>query len=133
MNLLEDNKLFVREFIAALSAGDMQKWYSMIADDCDHWVQGQGTISKQELMKATDAFCNIFTQPIVIRPLSMVAEGDNVAVEAESFAPLKAGGEYRNTYHFLYTVRNRKIVRTREYLDTLHLSQILAKANLQLL
>jgi uncharacterized protein len=125
----QENKEVVRRFIGAMAAGDLKLWYSMISDDCDYWVQGVGKVTKQQIVDATDAFCAIFTQPIDMRPTGMIAEGEDVAVRAESYAPLKAGGEYKNTYHIFYTVRGGKIVAAREYLDTLHLSQTLAKVN----
>ena len=43
--------------------------------------------------------------------LSWPAEGDRVAVEAESHGELKNGKTYNNTYHFLFVFRDGKIRR----------------------
>ncbi len=49
-----------------------------------------------------------------------IAEGDQVAVEAESWGELKNGRVYNQEYHFLITLRDGKISAVREYLDTQH-------------
>ena len=54
----------------------------------------------------------------------MVAEGDKVAVEAESYAKTVTGGVYNNHYHFLITVRDGQIAGVKEYMDTLHAKQV---------
>jgi len=51
---------------------------------------------------------------------SLIAEGDKVAVEVESWGELQNGRVYNNEYHFLMTIRDGKIHEVREYLDTQH-------------
>jgi uncharacterized protein len=51
---------------------------------------------------------------------SAIAEGDRVAVEAESEGDLKNGRRYRQQYHFALQFRDGKICAVREYLDTQH-------------
>jgi hypothetical protein len=53
-------------------------------------------------------------------PTGMVAEGDRVAVEAESYGELANGRVYDQRYHFLMTIRDGRIAEVREYLDTQH-------------
>ena len=55
----------------------------------------------------------------------LTAEGDRVAVEAESYAKMKNGKTYQNTYHFLFIVRDGKIQSVKEYLDTIHANAVL--------
>jgi len=45
-------------------------------------------------------------------------EGDRIADEVESHAPLKDGEVYNNKYHFEILLRDHKIARIREYADT---------------
>jgi ketosteroid isomerase-like protein len=57
--------------------------------------------------------------PVVFRPTGLVAEGDRVAVEAESEATLKNGKVYRNEYSLVFEfVGDGRISRIREYTDT---------------
>lgn len=55
---------------------------------------------------------------------SMIAEGDSVAIEAESLGELKNGRVYNQQYHILISVRDGKISAVREYLDTQHVFAI---------
>jgi ketosteroid isomerase-like protein len=50
----------------------------------------------------------------------VIAEGDKVAIEAESSGDLKNGRKYRQRYHFKLELRDGKISAVREYLDTHH-------------
>jgi ketosteroid isomerase-like protein len=49
-----------------------------------------------------------------------VAEGDKLALEAESYGELTNGRIYNQHYHFLIEFRDGKICAVREYLDTQH-------------
>ena len=49
-----------------------------------------------------------------------IAEGDKVAIELVGRGELKNGRVYNNEYHLLMTIRDGKVARVREYLDTQH-------------
>jgi hypothetical protein len=51
---------------------------------------------------------------------SVVAEGNKVAMEAESYGELRNGRVYNQEYHFLLTIRDGRIAGVKEYLDTQH-------------
>lgn len=51
---------------------------------------------------------------------SLMAEGDKVALEVESYGELRNGRIYNQEYHFSITIRDGKISAVREYLDTQH-------------
>jgi ketosteroid isomerase-like protein len=53
-----------------------------------------------------------------------VAEGDRVAVEAESYGELRNGRVYAQEYHVLMTIRDGKIAAVREYMDTAHVMAV---------
>ncbi|HEY4547356.1 MAG TPA: nuclear transport factor 2 family protein, partial [Pedomonas sp.] len=55
----------------------------------------------------------------------MTAEGDRVAVEAESLGRHVSGKMYNNKYHFLAQLRDGKITRWTEYCDTELITDIL--------
>jgi ketosteroid isomerase-like protein len=54
----------------------------------------------------------------------MIAEGDRVAAEVESYAELVNGAVYNNNYHMLFRFRGPKIIEVREYADTLHAKEV---------
>ena len=55
----------------------------------------------------------------------MTAEGERVALEAESHGTHKSGKKYNNHYHFLFRIRDGKIAEIREYADTAHARDVL--------
>ncbi|MBK7962324.1 MAG: hypothetical protein IPK04_14775 [Bdellovibrionales bacterium] len=58
----------------------------------------------------------------------MVAVGDSVAAEVESYAVHVCGDPhpfiYNNHYHFKITLKDGKFIGVKEYMDTLHLSKV---------
>ena len=58
----------------------------------------------------------------------IVAEGDRVAVETESYADLPGGRKYNNLYHFLLVIRGGKVESVREYTDLLYAKELIFAA-----
>ncbi len=58
----------------------------------------------------------------------VIVDGDTAAVEQRLTATTHWGAEYVNEYCWVYTWRDGKIVRLREYNDTLHGARIFGKA-----
>jgi uncharacterized protein len=84
------------------------------------WVQGVG-----ELQNFFEPFERMLKEHLTeagmdLKLLYFTAEDDRVSVEAASRATLKNGAVCRNRYHFMFTVRDTKIVAIREYNDTAH-------------
>ncbi len=52
----------------------------------------------------------MFKAPSVITVQGVTAEGDRVAIEAEGRAELKNGRIYANRYHYLFVLRDGKIL-----------------------
>jgi ketosteroid isomerase-like protein len=57
----------------------------------------------------------------------LTAEEDRVAMEAESWQPNPNGRLYNQLYHYLFRVKDDQIVLYKEYQDTLHLFDYMAK------
>lgn len=93
------------------------------------WVGGtmpiSGSYDKPAFAKLLSGVVETCEGPIRIKPKAFTAEGERVAVEAESEAMTKSGRRYHNFYHFLFTVRNGKIASVKEYLDTMHTQAVL--------
>lgn len=61
---------------------------------------------------------------VVVR---VIVDGDTAAVEQRLETKTNWGAEYVNEYCWLYTWRDGKIVRLREYADTLHAARVFGK------
>jgi ketosteroid isomerase-like protein len=125
----EQNKQTVKDFMEAFGSGDVDRTMAYLADDATWWVAGNfglsGTYPKKEfeqLLSGVSATCKM---PISLTPKAFTAEGDRVAVETESYTETNKGGVYNNFYHFLFVLRDDKIVQVKEFLDTMHANEIL--------
>lgn len=121
------NKDLVRRFFETFSTGDVDAILALLSDDATWWVSGNiagmsGTNSKQQLGEILRVVGPLYQRrALTITPSSMIAEGDRVAVEAESHADLVNGKVYRNRYHFLIELAGDRIRRVKEYSDTHHM------------
>ena len=127
---LDENKAVAAALLEAFSQGDVPAMVALMTDDATWWVGGRidglsGTYGRDEFAKLVDGARAAYkTGALKIWPTAMIAEGDKVAVEAESHAELHNGRVYANLYHLLITVRDGKIAAVKEYCDTLHMKQV---------
>ena len=126
---IEENKRLVLGFFENLSAGNGAAVLGAMADSATWWIQGNfpvsGTKSKQEFAAVVGELGSKIDGGLRVTPKGITAEGDRIAVEAESYAKMKNGKTYQNTYNFLLVVRDGKIQSVREYLDTIHANEVL--------
>jgi len=123
---LEKNKAVCREFLGHLAKLDIPAALACVTDDVVWWVQGDWPNGNEHYGKAGIAqlFGNV--SDILIGDLNfefgaLTAEDERVAVEMRSHAAFRNGKTYNNTYHYLFTIRDGKIAKGKEYLDTKHL------------
>jgi uncharacterized protein len=128
----EANKKLIAEFLAHFKRKDVQKIVDTLTPDATWWIGGKkelfalaGTKSKAEISAILNDLVPGAKDGLAITPHGMVAEGDKVAVEAESYGVLGNGRLYNNLYHFLFTIRDGKISAVKEYLDTMHTADVL--------
>jgi uncharacterized protein len=112
------NKETALRFVESMSVGQMD--LSLLTDDVQWWVPGRGTMSKADFLDLAGAFQSLVKDRISLTVHGVTAEGDRVAVEAESHGELKNGKTYNNTYHFLFVFRDGKIYLSKEYNDSAH-------------
>ena len=100
-----------------------------LADSATWWVAGSfplsGTKTKAQFGELMGGLGAKIDGGLRLTPLGITAEGDRVAVEAESYGKMKNGKTYQNQYHFLFQVRDGKIQAVKEYLDTIHGNDVL--------
>lgn len=129
MTLEEQNKQRVREFFAILDRGDVAALLDAYADDgCletlgDTLISGRYT--REQVRAAAGQIFQVFPQGLKFSIDAMTAEGERVAVEARSQGRHVSGQTYSNRYHFLFVLRDGRVVLLREYMDTERVTDIL--------
>lgn len=125
----DENKRIVLGFFENLNAGNAAAALEALADSATWWIQGNfplsGTRTKAQFVELLGQLGAAIDGALTLRVRGVTAEGDRVAVEAESHAKMKSGKTYQNRYHFLCEVRDGKIQAVREYLDTMHANEVL--------
>lgn len=129
MRVEEANQHLVAEFLRLFSSGAVAETMALMSEDATWWVAGttpiSGTYDKKAFTQLLSGVLDACKGPIRIEPKVYTAQGDRVAVEAESFAETRNERTYNNFYHFLFRVRDGRIVSVREYLDTMHANSVL--------
>lgn len=123
---MSNPKQIISNFLATFSRGDVDGVLDSMTDDATWWVSGglegmSGTYDKASFGPLLRGATSLYVEGALrITPTSMIAEGDRVAVEAEGFATMTSGRIYQPRYHFLIEVKDGKVRRVREYMDTMH-------------
>lgn len=132
---LDANKKLVRDFLDHYVQARYDAALGMLAPEARWWIPGHpqefaaaGWADKPTVERRLAGNLRLLPNGIEISVGDMTAEGDRVAVEAESKATLADGTLYHNRYHFLFVVRDGRIYVVKEYLDTLHVVNTLGKA-----
>lgn len=129
---LDANKKVVEQFLACFGRSDVAGALAMMTDDATWWIGGKprlfplaGLKTKAEMGELLGSLVPAMKAGLAITPKAMTAEGDRVAVEADSYGEFPDGRVYNNEYHFLIIVRDGKVQAVKEYLDTMHTAEIL--------
>lgn len=130
----DENKAIVASFWQAFSNSEFEKALSYIDDaEFSWWIAGDpskfalaGSRNKAQFKELLYGVAENTENGIKMTPSAWTAEGDRVAVEAESYAVMKSSGKvYNNFYHFLLIVKGGKITGVKEFLDTTHAAEVL--------
>ena len=127
----EKNIQTVKDFFAALGSGDKQRLLSLVVEDIEWIVPGEdwplaGTHRGHAgladvLQKASEEVEMTYPEPP-----EFVAQGDRVLVVGVATGKIKATNKpFKDNWVFDITVRNGKVTKIREYIDT----QALARAS----
>mgnify|MGYP001818248848 CR=1 FL=1 len=127
---IERNKRIARELVEAMNRADTQWFLDNYADDVVVWTMGNTMISgkytKDQVAAFADNIFEAFPQGIRFTIHGMVAEGDTVAMETESYGDHVSGKPYNNFYHMVVKFSDGKITLLKEYLDTELVTDVLA-------
>ena len=124
---IEQNKKLASEFFACFSANDIAGALDMLAHDATWWLPGKpgrlpvsGVLNKKQIARVVYTMFDQLKNGLKMTVKGLIAEGDKVAVEVESYGELRNGRVYEQEYHTLLTIPDGKIRAVREYLDTQH-------------
>lgn len=125
----EPNKAFVRRFFKAMNEGDVAFLVDAYADEGCLQTMGNtlisGVYTREQVNAAAGGIYEAFPEGLSFTIIDMVAEGDKVAVEATSEGAHISGQTYSNEYHFLFILKEGKVLRLKEYMDTERATDIL--------
>jgi hypothetical protein len=127
----KENVQIVKDFFAAMGAYNKQNLLSLVAADIEWIIPGEGwplagthrghAELEAVLQKASEEIEMIYPSPP-----EFVAQGDRVLVVGVATGKIKATNKpFKDDWVFDITVRNGKLTKIREYIDT----QALARAS----
>jgi uncharacterized protein len=129
--MTNDNKRLVTDLFARMRASDLSGLMELLTEDATWLIPGKpdriptaGSLDKAGFRQLLERMQARSETNLNITIRNLVAEGDQVACEAESSVDLKNGRKYRQQYHIAFECRSGKIAKVREYLDTQHVHDI---------
>ncbi|MFC8427968.1 nuclear transport factor 2 family protein [Streptomyces sp. NPDC057253] len=130
-----DNTAVVLRYFNSFAAGDAEAAFALLDEQVVWWVSGKpdqypsaGNHSKAEVIEMLGRVGQIMPNGLDIKVTSITAQDDRVVAEVESRGVSAAGKVYDQRLVFVLQVRDNKIFRIREYLDTQHAVAVLATA-----
>ena len=121
---IEKNVQIVKDFFAAIGSGDKQRVLALVAEDIEWIVPGEdwplagthrGHAGLADVLKKASEEIET-TYP---KPPEFVAQGDRVLVVGVATGKIKATNKpFKDDWVFDITVRNGKVMKIREYIDT---------------
>jgi len=127
----EQNVQIVKDFFAAMGSGDKHGLLALSADDIEWIIPGErwplagthrGHTGLAELLQKASKEL----ETSIPEPPEFVAQGDRVLVVGFATGKIKATNKtFEDHWVFAITVRNGKVTKIREYIDT----QALARAS----
>jgi ketosteroid isomerase-like protein len=122
------NRAIIEAFFATAGAGG--DVLDFLAEDATWWVPGHwqlgGTYRKDELGPVFEIALALMEVKPRFTIHAMTAEDDRVAVDCEGEGRFRDGTPYLNTYHFLFRLRDGRIVAVKEFMNTAYMSKTLA-------
>lgn len=126
---IEQNKTFVKTFFESMNQGDVDGIVNAYHDDGYVWTKGHtlisGKFTKAQIQAAAGGIYEAFPEGITFNILQMTAEDNRVAVEATSTGKHISGAVYENEYHFLFMLKDGKLLELKEYMDTERVTEVL--------
>lgn len=124
---IEDNVAVARQFYECFTANDLEGVMATLSEDARFRVPGKpgefqsgGWYDKARLRKLFELMLGRLKNGLRMEIVSVMADGNRVALEVISEGELENGRRYNNEYFVLFKIVDSKIKEVREYNDTLH-------------
>lgn len=115
------HKQTVRRFFELFAAGQVPAVMALFHEDATYWFPTtRKTLTMPELAEGLTWIQSRLDGPIAFELGAMVADGNAVAVQLESFARTAEGRRFNNLYHVYFEFEGGRIRKAREYNDTAH-------------
>src|SRR5512132_412963 len=130
---IEKSVQIVKDFLAAMGSGDKQGLLALAAEDIEWIIPGEdwplaGTHRGHAGLADVLQKANETVETSYPEPPEFIAQGDRVLVVGVATGKIKATNRpFKDDWVFAITVRNSKLTKIREYIDT----QALARASEQ--
>lgn len=131
--MTSDNKAKAMALLRASGVHDGPAFAALMHPQATWWTLGKPHLFAYCGEKSRDEICaymaspSIFPEGVETTFGAVTAEGDRVALEAETRGRLPDGRVYTNMYHYLFEFRDGLVFRVREYLDTQSAAEFFAK------
>ena len=128
---IEKNIQTVKDFFAAIGRGDREALLALVAEDIEWIIPGEdwplaGTHRGRAELAAVLQKASEEVETTYPKPPEFVAQGDRVLVVGVATGKIKATNKpFKDDWVFDITVRDGKVTKIREYIDT----QALARAS----
>jgi len=121
----ESTRAVHAEWWRRMTSGDLDGMYALYSDDYRSWSPGRGWMNKADTLEFARFFRTLLVEWFTFEDPIVTVEGNRACTATASHTRLKNGNVYRNHYHFLQVVEGGRIKETREYNDSLHVTQVL--------
>lgn len=124
---IEENVDVARRFYECFTTNDLEGVMATLHEDARFRVPGKpdefqsgGWYDKAKLRKLFEFMLSRLKSGLKMEVVSVMTDGNRVALEVISEGELENGRRYNNEYFVLFKVVDGKIKEVREYNDTLH-------------
>lgn len=120
------NYKHARAFFEYMPRGELPD--ELLTPDMTGWTTTQGTMGKRAYQDAVKWLGVLFAEPPAFTIQSLTAEEDRGVAEATSVGTLVNGEEYRNSYIFVFRIRDDRIASIAEHYNALIVQEKLIPA-----
>lgn len=131
---IETNKATAKKFLEVMGSHENTEWLEdTMCEDATYWTCGKPHLFDYAGERGKQDFCawartpSIFVGGSKVTFGQVTAEGDRVALEAQTKGTLPDGRVYTNAYHYLFTFRDGKVLSVKEYMDTQAAAEFFSK------
>ena len=120
------------QFLETLSSGDLERIRATFHDDAVWQVQVKGILGEGS-HRGKKAIVDEFLAPVrgmfnpgdpKLRVTSLASQGSLVLGEVEARGTFTDGRRYENLYVFVIEIKDGKVYRLREYMDSLYVAKL---------